>query len=92
MSVNVDIRQHGSRVNQPRRPSAGVGTRKGGHERPTNGLETVGHTAKADTSLERLRVASTVADITRRLGGTIHFVPVAKFLPTPKELGLAPRR
>ena len=43
-------------------------------------------------SLERLRVASTVADITRRLGGTIHFVPVAKFLPTPKELGLAPRR
>jgi ABC-2 type transport system ATP-binding protein len=49
-------------------------------------LESVGYTAKAGTSLELQLVASTVAYITPRLGGTITFERVRVEVPTAKGL------
>ena len=54
-------------------------------------LETVGYTAKAGTSLELQLVATTVAYITPRLGGTIKFSRVAVVLPTVKGLKVLQR-
>jgi len=49
-------------------------------------LETIGYTAKAGSSLELQLVATTVAYITPRLGGTINFSRVRVDLPTAKNL------
>jgi ABC-2 type transport system ATP-binding protein len=49
-------------------------------------LESVGYTAKAGGSLELQLVATTVAYITPRLGGTITFKRVSVDLPTAKGL------
>jgi ABC-2 type transport system ATP-binding protein len=49
-------------------------------------LESVGYTAKADASLELQLVATTVAYITPRLGGTITFDRVRVVVPTAKGL------
>jgi ABC-2 type transport system ATP-binding protein len=54
-------------------------------------LESVGYTAKAGTSLELQLVATTVAYITPRLGGTIHFARVAVSLPTVKGFSVVQR-
>ncbi len=54
-------------------------------------LETVGYTANAGTSLELQLVATTVAYITPRLGGTIHFARVTVVLPTVKGLSVLQR-
>ena len=54
-------------------------------------LETVGYTAKAGTSLELQLVATTVAYITPRLGGTITFARVTVVLPTVKGLSVLQR-
>jgi ABC-2 type transport system ATP-binding protein len=51
-------------------------------------LETVGYTAKAGTSVELQLVATTVAYITPRLGGTIDFARVKVVLPTVKGLSV----
>jgi ABC-2 type transport system ATP-binding protein len=49
-------------------------------------LETVGYTAKAGASLQLQLVATTVAYITPRLGGTINVARVSVDLPTVKGL------
>jgi ABC-2 type transport system ATP-binding protein len=49
-------------------------------------LESIGYTAKAGTSLELQLVATTVAYITPRLGGTISFDRVRVEVPTAKGL------
>jgi ABC-2 type transport system ATP-binding protein len=49
-------------------------------------LETVGYTAKAGASLELQLVATTVAYINPRLGGTIRFSRVTVVLPTVKGI------
>jgi ABC-2 type transport system ATP-binding protein len=49
-------------------------------------METIGYTAKAGTSLELQLVATTVAYITPRLGGTVDFSHVKVSLPTVKGL------
>jgi ABC-2 type transport system ATP-binding protein len=49
-------------------------------------LETVGYTAKAGASLELQLVATTVAYITPRLGGSINFARISVDLPTVKGL------
>lgn len=49
-------------------------------------LESIGYTAKAGASLELQLVATTVAYITPRLGGTIKFERVSVELPTGKGL------
>ena len=49
-------------------------------------LESIGYTAKAGTSLELQLVATTVAYITPRLGGTINFERVRLDIPTAKTL------
>jgi ABC-2 type transport system ATP-binding protein len=49
-------------------------------------LESIGYTAKAGTSLELQLVATTVAYITPRLGGTIDFKRVKVEVPTAKGL------
>jgi ABC-2 type transport system ATP-binding protein len=49
-------------------------------------VESIGYTAKAGTSLELQLVATTVAYITPRLGGTIKFERVRVDLPTAKGL------
>ena len=49
-------------------------------------LESIGYTAKAGTSLELQLVATTVAYITPRLGGTINFERVRVDIPTAKTL------
>jgi ABC-2 type transport system ATP-binding protein len=54
-------------------------------------LETVGYTAKAGTSVELQVVATTVAYITPRLGGTIDFARVRVVLPTVKGLSVQQR-
>ncbi len=54
-------------------------------------LETVGYTAKAGTSLELQLVATTVAYITPRLGGTVDFSRVMVVLPTVKGLSVLQR-
>ena len=54
-------------------------------------LETVGYTAKAGTSLELQLVATTVAYITPRLGGTVDFSRVTVVLPTVKGLSIIQR-
>lgn len=54
-------------------------------------LETVGYTAKPGTSLELQLAATTVAYITPRLGGTIHFSRVTVVLPTAKGLSVLQR-
>jgi ABC-2 type transport system ATP-binding protein len=54
-------------------------------------LETVGYTAKAGTSLDLQLVATTVAYITPRLGGTITFSRVTVVLPTVKGLSVLQR-
>jgi ABC-2 type transport system ATP-binding protein len=54
-------------------------------------LETVGYTAKAGTSLDLQLVATTVAYITPRLGGTITFSRVTVVLPTVKGLRVLQR-
>jgi ABC-2 type transport system ATP-binding protein len=54
-------------------------------------LETVGYTANAGPSLELQIVATTVAYITPRLGGTIHFARATVVLPTVKGLSVLPR-
>jgi ABC-2 type transport system ATP-binding protein len=54
-------------------------------------LETVGYTAKAGASLELQLVATTVAYITPRLGGTIDFSRVTVDLPTVKGLSVLQR-
>ena len=51
-------------------------------------LETVGYTAKPGTSLELQLVATTVAYVTPRLGGTITFSRVTVVLPTVKGLSV----
>ncbi len=54
-------------------------------------LETVSYTAKAGTSLELQLVASTVAYITPRLGGTVDFSRATVVLPTVKGLSIIQR-
>jgi ABC-2 type transport system ATP-binding protein len=54
-------------------------------------LESVGYTAKAGTSVELQLVATTVAYITPRLGGTIDFSRVKVVLPTVKGLSVRQR-
>jgi ABC-2 type transport system ATP-binding protein len=54
-------------------------------------LETVGYSAKADSSLELQIVATTVAYITPRLGGTIHFARATVMLPTVEGLRVLQR-
>ncbi len=54
-------------------------------------LESVGFTAKADTSLELQLAATTVAYITPRLGGTITFSRIRLHLPTVKGLRVVQR-
>jgi ABC-2 type transport system ATP-binding protein len=49
-------------------------------------LETIGYTAKPGSSLDLQLVATTVAYITPRLGGTINFERVRVDLPTVKDL------
>jgi ABC-2 type transport system ATP-binding protein len=49
-------------------------------------LESVGYTAKAGASLELQLVATTVAYITPRLGGTITFERVKVAVPTARGL------
>jgi ABC-2 type transport system ATP-binding protein len=49
-------------------------------------METIGYTAKAGTSLELQLVATTVAYITPRLGGSVDFSRVQLSLPTVKGL------
>jgi ABC-2 type transport system ATP-binding protein len=49
-------------------------------------METVGYTAKSGTALELQLVATTVAYITPRLGGSVDFSHVAVSLPTVKGL------
>jgi ABC-2 type transport system ATP-binding protein len=49
-------------------------------------METIGYTAKSGTSLELQLVATTVAYITPRLGGTVDFSHVKVSLPTVKGL------
>src|SRR3974390_2207113 len=69
------------------------GHERSGHERPTNGLETVGRLHREGGHSPRASVmASSVAYITPRLGGTINFVRVAKILPTVKGLPLCSSR
>ena len=46
----------------------------------------IGYTAKASTSLELQLVATTVAYVTPRLGGTVNFSHVTVVLPTAKGL------
>jgi ABC-2 type transport system ATP-binding protein len=53
-------------------------------------LESVGYTAKAGASLELQLVATTVAYITPRLGGTITFDRVRVEVPTVKGLHVLP--
>jgi ABC-2 type transport system ATP-binding protein len=55
-------------------------------------LEAVGYTAKAGASLELQLVATTVAYITPRLGGTIHFARATVVLPTVKGLRVLQQR
>jgi ABC-2 type transport system ATP-binding protein len=54
-------------------------------------LETVGYTAGAGTSLELQLVATTVAYVTPRLGGSISFSRVTVVLPTVKGLSVLQR-
>ena len=54
-------------------------------------LETVGYTADAGTSLELQLVATTVAYVTPRLGGTVKFSRVTVALPTVKGLSILQR-
>ncbi len=54
-------------------------------------LETVGYTATAGTSLDLQLVATTVAYVTPRLGGTIEFARVTVVLPTVKGLSVLQR-
>jgi ABC-2 type transport system ATP-binding protein len=49
-------------------------------------METIGYTAKAGTSLELQLVATTVAYVTPRLGGSIDFSHVMVSLPTVRDL------
>jgi ABC-2 type transport system ATP-binding protein len=49
-------------------------------------LESIGYTAKAGTTLELQLVATTVAYITPRLGGTVNFERVRVDIPTAKGL------
>jgi ABC-2 type transport system ATP-binding protein len=49
-------------------------------------METIGYTAKSGTSLELQLVATTVAYITPRLGGTVDFSHVKVSLPTVRGL------
>ncbi len=51
-------------------------------------LETIGYTAQVGTSLELQLVATTVAYVTPRLGGTVDFSRVTLVLPTVKGLGI----
>jgi len=54
-------------------------------------LETVSYTAKAGTSLELQLVATTVAYITPRLGGTVDFSRVTLVVPTVRGLSIIQR-
>jgi ABC-2 type transport system ATP-binding protein len=54
-------------------------------------LETVGYTAKAGSPLELQLVATTVAYITPRLGGTVDFSRVTVALPTVRSLTVLQR-
>jgi ABC-2 type transport system ATP-binding protein len=54
-------------------------------------LETVGYTTKAGASLELQLVATTVAYVTPRLGGTINVSRVSVVLPTVKGLSVLQR-
>jgi ABC-2 type transport system ATP-binding protein len=54
-------------------------------------LETVGYTAQAGTSVELQLVATTVAYITPRLGGTLDFARIRVVLPTAKGLTVLQR-
>jgi ABC-2 type transport system ATP-binding protein len=54
----------------------------------TEPLETIAYTAKAGSSLELQLVATTVAYITPRLGGTVDFSRVKVVLPTVKGLSV----
>ena len=54
-------------------------------------LESIGYTAKAGGSLELQLVATTVAYVTPRLGGTITFAHVRVELPTVKGLRVLQR-
>ncbi len=51
-------------------------------------METIGYTAKTSTSLELQLVATTVAYVTPRLGGSVDFSHVTVSLPTAKGLGV----
>ena len=61
-------------------------TLDGKSHRVTIPLESIGYTAKAGASLELQLVATTVAYITPRLGGTITFARVRVDVPTAKGL------
>ncbi len=54
-------------------------------------LETIGYTTHADASLELQLVATTVAYITPRLGGTINISRITVALPTVKGLSVLQR-
>jgi ABC-2 type transport system ATP-binding protein len=54
-------------------------------------LETIGYTASAGSSLELQLVATTVAYITPRLGGSVTFARVSVVLPTVKGLTVLQR-
>jgi ABC-2 type transport system ATP-binding protein len=54
-------------------------------------LESIGYTAKPGASLELQLVATTVAYITPRLGGTINFERVRVAVPTARGLHVLQR-
>jgi hypothetical protein len=54
-------------------------------------MESIGYTATAGTSLELQLVATTVAYVTPRLGGTVTFSHVRLELPTVKGLRVVQR-
>jgi ABC-2 type transport system ATP-binding protein len=54
-------------------------------------METIGYTAKAGTSLELQLVATTVAYVTPRLGGTVQFSRIGVTLPTVRGLTVVQR-
>jgi ABC-2 type transport system ATP-binding protein len=63
----------------------------GGTHTLTIPLETVGYTAASGTTLELQLVATTVAYITPRLGGTVHFSHIKVSLPIASGLHVLQR-
>jgi hypothetical protein len=55
-------------------------------------METIGYTARVGTSLELQLVATTVAYVTPRLGGSIDFSHVMVSLPTMRGFTVLQRK